>query len=95
MKSALLAAAWNSDSWTFEALEAQMCIRDRGKGKAGPGVVVPKAVGGQPAVDVAGFPGLQHLGAEDVRLGLRTLFQPVLHGGRGLPLQRKGDPALR
>ena len=66
-----------------------------GQRQARAGVVVAEAVGGEPAVDVTGLPGLQHLRTENVGLGLGALFQPVGHGGRGLPGKRQGDAARR
>ena len=45
-----------------------------GQGKATAGIVIPKAVSRQPAVDMTGLPCLQHLRTEDIRLGLSAFF---------------------
>ena len=45
MKSAILAAAWNSDSWTFEALEAHYQTLVRYLTSAGHGAVWGKGCG--------------------------------------------------
>ena len=63
------------------------------KREAAARVIVTKAVGGQPPVDVAGLPRLLHLWAEDVDLCLHSLLQPGLCCGRGLPLERERDAA--
>lgn len=56
-------------------------------------MIYPDAVVRQPAVDVALLPRLLHAVAENGSLRRDTLFQPVLHGGRGLSGQGKGNPA--
>ena len=63
------------------------------------GIVVPKAVARQPAVDVAALLRaavleVPHPFAEDVYLSLVALLHPVGHRGVGLSLQGKLDPAL-